>query len=92
MNGAQDASPCGDGGGCGSSLFDDTTAALAVMEAGLRDERVLSSHYQAIAWGRLLTPIQVPGSGVRVQGPLRMPPEPPIPRSAYRTRVNEAAD
>ncbi len=71
MNGAQDASPCGDGGGCGSSLFDDTTIALAAMEAGLRDERVLSSHYEVIAWGRLLTPIQV-RAGARCGCPLNL--------------------
>ncbi len=50
---------CADGDGEATSVFEETLGAAAALQESLAEERTLLSHYKAIAWGRVLTPIQV---------------------------------
>ena len=55
----QTTGPCAEGDGCASSRLEDTLDALAAAQEGVREERTLLAQYKAIAWGRVLTPVQV---------------------------------
>lgn len=56
---AQNRTACAGGDGEGTSVFEDTLGAAAALREELAEERTLASQYRAIAWGRILTPVQV---------------------------------
>lgn len=48
-----------EGNGEASGRFEETLGAAAALREGLTEERSLLQQYKAIAWGRVLTPVQV---------------------------------
>lgn len=48
-----------DGNGEASGRFEESLGAAAALREGLTEERTLLTQYKSIAWGRVLTPVQV---------------------------------